>query len=125
MSTAEQTPTVDAIRGDIRASFGDDDPWGTAMGWAFALGEALAVTRYDYDQQFAYAVNDAFDAHEFGPAPSGVLRELDDLIDGEGWERHVVASAVLDGDATPWHVLYLFRVMCRYADLLDAAGLSY
>ena len=119
------THGVDMLRRDIRQS-GDGDKYGHAMGWAFALGECLAVMRYDYGEDFAGEVSAAFAAAQFRPAASGILREIESMADQvEEIERHVVASAVFHGEADEDDVLYLFRVMCRYSDVLDRAGLSY
>jgi hypothetical protein len=52
MSTDQYTVTSNVLRAELRLTLDDGDPWGSAMGWAFALGECLAVMRYDYDEDF-------------------------------------------------------------------------
>lgn len=118
-SFGERTRAGTAIIRDlIRIDNGDGDSWGTAMSYAFATGEILAVG--DHDAELYWI----FSQQEFRPSP--VLRSWADLQDdAEDWPRSLLVADVDAGRVTFADVLYWFRVSCRYADVLRAAGRDY
>lgn len=92
---------------EYRLSADDHDPWGTAMGWRFAICDFL--TWHDDsigvpdDWQFRPGI---------GPAD-------------ESYELQTIRYLVASGDATPEGVLELGEILRDVTEYCESAGLSY
>ncbi len=101
--------------------FDGADPWGSAMGMAFALAdvcEALQLTT-------------ARDVLNYRPSPYVDTPDIDELA-GEHhddcdvtFEAHVLAAAYLAGDVTETDLIRACHVLDRYLDRCKRAGLDY
>lgn len=103
----DATPGYRAITGEIRT--GDfDDPWGTAMGWLFALAE-VAYVRFG----------------ELHPAfrPGALLSE--ESIREESYEGSRLFDLIDSGEVDEQDLRDVHTTMSRYADVVRAAGRDY
>jgi hypothetical protein len=101
-----RTAGYKALMGEIRlGDFGD--PWGTAMGWLFALAE---VTYVEYDLLVP----------DFQPSP--FLRDREDL---EGYEQESLLYLIDIGAIDLADIESVFTVMSRYDDWCRLAGRDY
>lgn len=95
------------LMGEIKMTYGDNDPWGTTMRWLFGLADVVYV-------EFGKLVKDY--------RPSPLLNTRDDL---EGYEHDMILAGIDEGTVTEEDVWNVYDVMYRYVDILRAAGLNY
>lgn len=97
------------------------DPWGsaTSAGWAVAeVARAAAVSDVDSALEISWGCVPVIDLGE----------TADSLWDGNGdvsFETAILAAAYLSGDVTDDDLLFAARVLSRYLDLCESAGLDY
>lgn len=96
------------LMGEIKMTYGDNDPWGTTMGWLFGLARVAWV---EFDETLS------------GFLPPPLLHSRDDLHDTYPEVR--ILEMVIDGDVNAEDIRTVFKVMSRYDDILRAAGLNY
>lgn len=91
-----------------------DDPWGTAMAWAFACAESLAVLGEDVPAEL-----------EYQPSPF-VKVEDPDSYEPESYEDETVWEYLQTGGQTGVrHVQFAARCLHRYIDWCRQAGRDY
>lgn len=102
-------PNANPILGRMRDEFGGGDPWGTAIGWAFAVADVLH-----------FAAGEPVPA-EMQYRPSPVQHEVDrDLYpDAE------VLDMYESGELTADDLTTAAKCLSRYLDWCKAAGLDY
>jgi hypothetical protein len=100
------------LRSTITMYFGDEDEYGTTLGWHFAIAELLTLLEFHHDIPAAW---------QFRAAPgldSSTWAE-DSHENSELWE--LWQTGEISADA----LIYWGNVLSRYADVLRAAGLDY
>lgn len=95
-----------------------DDPWGTAMSWAFACAETLTVLGEDVPQEL-----------EYRPSPFVMVEdpetyEPESYEDREVWE-YLLAGALAPATDRIADVKFAGRCLSRYIDWCRQAGLNY
>jgi hypothetical protein len=100
------------LRGTISVSYGDEDEYGTTVGWHFAIAELLTlIERTDLIPA----------AWQFRPSP---------MLSWDSWEEDGYENAELyrlwaDGELNVDALTYWGDVLSRYAGILRAAGKDY
>ena len=102
-----------------------DDPWGTAMGWAFACAEALTIVEAEVPEGL-----------EYSPSPFGAVTEsyedvtvleylgYDVQADEYGNVTSIVPPKTVDPERIA-DVQHAARCLDRYLDWCRAAGRDY
>ena len=119
MNTARRTPYSPAIDAMID-TFDGGDPWGSAMGMAFALADVCE----------AVGLTVARDTLDYRPSPYVATPDLDTLAgageeDDVTYEAQCLASAYVAGTVTDDDLVRGARVLGRYLSLCERAGRSY
>lgn len=101
----------------------DGDRWGSAMSAAWAVAEVAraAGTAPEVDQilSVSWGMGGPIDLHE--AADESNRDDPGDI----SFETHCLAAAYLDGAVTMRDLTFAARVLSRYIDICDRAGLSY
>ena len=109
-------PNSNYILQVMRDSFGDGDPWGTAMAWGFAVAETLTVVGAEVPAEMDYS-----------PSPF-VQVETPETYSPESYEDDVVFEYLRDAtdlESAIREVQFAGKCLARYINWLDAAGFSY
>lgn len=110
MNTKSSRPNKNLILAVMRDYFGDGDPWGTAISWAFGVAEVLYSRGHDVPAELDYQ-----------PSPFVALstEAPEEYPDSEVWQM------LHDDEISVEDLQFAGRCLARYLDWLRAAGLDY
>lgn len=100
-------PTRNPILETMRDSFDGGDPWGSTMGWCFAIADV--VTEIDASQVPS--------EWEFRQSPMGA--------NTEAYEYQEILETMRDSGASLYDLIDAGNVLTRYAAQLKLAGMAY
>ena len=103
-------PNHNAVLARLRDDFGDGDPWGTVISWAFGVAEVLYARGDEVPSELGY-----------NPSPFVAIdtEASEEYPDSEVWQM------LYEGDTTVEDLQFAGRCLARYLDWLRAAGLDY
>ncbi len=102
------TPGYKALRGEYNVSWDGHDPWGSNIGWLFAISEFLTHEGPGTPPEWDF--HDSPVHHGWEP---------------EGYPEEMLADMWDEGEFTIEDALTFGGVLNRYDDMLRAAGLNY